>query len=131
MPMRIYNMLLCVAPSLLGGACISQTEIRNNYEDAKIGQVILLGYLRSGTELSLYENSEDAKNSRARKCINGIVSTTSLDNIILYDHKFVKIVGVVKNYSLPAGDIEAMHVRIKNTCHSSKIFEATEIQIAN
>lgn len=121
-------MIFCAAPVLLGAACVSPAEIRNVYERAS-GQATLIGYLRSGAELTLYESLDDAVNHRPRKCMNGIVQNMRGENAILYDKKLVEIKGMVSDYALPDDDIEAIHVWIKNTCHSSKIFIAKEIRV--
>jgi hypothetical protein len=83
--------------------------------------------LRASTELTLYENIDDAISHRPRKCINGTIEATSSGSAILYDKKLVRIKGIIKDYYLPNDDIEAIHVTIKNNCYSSKFFIATEI----
>lgn len=130
MSVKLSRLVLYLSPVLLGATCIpSDNSIRSDYGRAKTGRVVLIGYLRSTTELTLYAHANDAQARRYKNCINGTVENMDPASTILYDNKFVEIEGYLSEYYVGDDDLSAMLASVKNNCNSPKVFVARQIRM--
>jgi hypothetical protein len=130
MSMRLSKLAALTPLALLGTACIPPDRaITSNYGVAREGQAVLIGYLRSTTELTLYSDAVDAKAHRYNNCINGFVENMHPTNTLLYDNKLVEVRGRLDNHFVSDNPLETMITPIKNNCNLPKVFVATQIRL--
>lgn len=122
---RLASLSIIVASVSCAG--YSQTGL----ETYRPGPVTLVGYLRAGAELTLYSHADDAKAHRYSNCINGVMRGADPDNLILLDGKRVEILGNIEKYTVAEDGVSATLAAIKNNCHSSSIFSASSIRLAD